>query len=66
MQFLTDVVASLQEEVNVAVEESLVGLVVIAKPLQKHMSQLHYLLHPMVVRLKERKREIDRFFFCTK
>ena len=46
---LTNIVPRLQEEVDVVVQQPLVGLVVMAKPLEKHVSMFHYVLHPMVV-----------------
>ena len=40
-----------------AVEETLVGVVVAAELLEELVSQIHYLTHAMVVRLKHKEKE---------
>ena len=50
----TDIISSLQEEVDVVVEQSLIGWVVVTEPLEKRVSKFHDLLHPMVLWLRER------------
>lgn len=46
---LAHIVSTLQEQVNVAVQQSLVRGIVAAESLQECVSQFHYLLHQMIL-----------------
>ena len=47
------IISTLQEEVQVPVQQSLVGVVIVTEVLQKLMSQMHDLPHPVVITLQE-------------
>ena len=48
----THIVSTLQEEVEVSVQEALVGVVVATKVLEELVSQVHYLTHTVVISLE--------------
>ncbi len=49
---ISHIIPTLQEELDVPIEESLVGRVVLAEVLQEHVSRSHYVPHTIVLRLQ--------------
>ena len=49
------IISTLEEQVQMPVQQSLVGVIIVTEVLQKFMSQMHDLPHPVVITLREGK-----------